>query len=78
MTTGNFSRLVTASTTDAAHKEDLAKIERLMTHMFRQKRQAHSEKEKMRHVGVVFKHLMVKGRLAVGLGWVSSRLLVRP
>ncbi|KAI9673041.1 MAG: hypothetical protein M1817_003205 [Caeruleum heppii] len=44
---------------------ELAEIERLMSRMFGNARQAQSEEEKTRHVGVVFKHLTVKG---LGLG----------
>ncbi|ELR05579.1 hypothetical protein GMDG_01770 [Pseudogymnoascus destructans 20631-21] len=40
-------------------------IERLMSRMFGHGRQENSEEEKTRHVGVVFRHLTVKG---VGLG----------
>src|SRR5690349_6396953 len=40
-------------------------IERLMSRIFGHGRQENSEEEKTRHVGVVFKHLTVKG---VGLG----------
>ena len=42
-----------------------AEIERLMSRMFGRNRQANSEEEKTRHVGVVFKDLTVKG---LGLG----------
>ena len=45
--------------------EDLAEIEQLMSRMFGKNRQEHSEVEKTRHVGVVFKDITVKG---VGLG----------
>ncbi|SLM39513.1 abc drug exporter [Lasallia pustulata] len=47
------------------HNEEQAEIERLMSRMFGKNRQAHSEEEKTRHVGVVFKNLTVKG---MGLG----------
>lgn len=46
-------------------EEDQAEIERLMSRMFGKNRQEHSEEEKTRHVGVVFKDLTVKGS---GLG----------
>jgi len=49
----------------AEDHEEQAEIERLMSRMFGQNRQAQSEDEKTRHVGVVFKNLTVKG---VGLG----------
>ena len=45
--------------------EDQAEIERLMSRIFGKNRQEHSEEEKTRHVGLVFKDLTVKG---VGLG----------
>ena len=56
----NFSRLTTQSSA-----EELAEINRLMSRMFGTIRQAQSEEEKTRHLGVVFKHLTVKG---MGLG----------
>lgn len=46
-------------------EEEQAEIERLMSRMFGKTRQAQSEEEKTRHVGVVFKNLTVKG---MGLG----------
>ena len=45
--------------------DDQQEIERLMSRMFGQNRQAQSEDEKTRHVGVIFKNLTVKG---MGLG----------
>ncbi|KAI9848005.1 MAG: hypothetical protein M1838_000677 [Thelocarpon superellum] len=42
-----------------------ADIERLMSRMFGAGRQANSDEEKSRHVGVIFRHLTVKG---MGLG----------
>lgn len=51
--------------TDAGYAEEQAEIERLMSRMFGQGRQNHSEENKTKHVGVVFKDLTVKG---VGLG----------
>ena len=36
-------------------------IAKLMSRMFGKKRQAHSEYEKVRHVGLVFRHLTVRG-----------------
>lgn len=53
-------------TPQASHSaEDQVEIERLMSRMFGKNRQEHSEEEKTRHVGLVFKDLTVKG---VGLG----------
>ena len=49
----------------SAAGEEQAEIERLMSRMFGKDRQAHSEDEKTRHVGVVFRNLTVKG---MGLG----------
>ncbi|KAL9103677.1 MAG: hypothetical protein Q9163_001303 [Psora crenata] len=49
----------------AEAKEEQAEIERLMSRMFGKTRQAKSEDEKTRHVGLVFKNLTVKG---IGLG----------
>ena len=51
--------------TGDGHGGERAEIERLMSRMFGQGRQANSEEEKTRHVGLVFKHLTVKG---MGLG----------
>jgi ATP-binding cassette subfamily G (WHITE) protein 2 (SNQ2) len=45
--------------------EENAEVERLMSRMFGKTRQANSEEEKTRHVGLVFKNLTVKG---MGLG----------
>ncbi|KAL2353475.1 ABC-2 type transporter-domain-containing protein [Cryomyces antarcticus] len=45
--------------------DELEEINKLMSRMFGKTRQEHSEEEKTRHVGVVFKHLTVKG---MGLG----------
>ena len=49
----------------SAAGEEQAEIERLMSRMFGKDRQAHSEDEKTRHVGVVFRNLTVTG---MGLG----------
>ncbi|KAK4580023.1 ATP-binding cassette transporter snq2 [Recurvomyces mirabilis] len=45
--------------------DEMAEINKLMSRMFGRTRQEHSEEEKTRHVGVVFKNLTVKG---MGLG----------
>lgn len=55
--------------------EEQAEIERLMSRMFGKNRQEHSEDEKTRHVGVVFKNLMVKG---MGLGAALQGTLADP
>ncbi|KAL8796510.1 MAG: hypothetical protein Q9195_001184 [Heterodermia aff. obscurata] len=53
-------------TPQASHSaEDQVEIERLMSRIFGKNRQEHSEEEKTRHVGLVFKDLTVKG---AGLG----------
>lgn len=49
----------------SAAGEEQAEIERLMSRIFGKDRQAHSEDEKTRHVGLVFRNLSVKG---MGLG----------
>lgn len=49
----------------SATGEEQAEIEKLMSRMFGKDRQAHSEDEKTRHVGLVFRNLTVKG---MGLG----------
>lgn len=51
--------------TGSGDPEEQAEIERLMSRMFGKTRQEHSEDEKTRHVGLVFKNLTVKG---MGLG----------
>ncbi|KIV95220.1 hypothetical protein, variant [Exophiala mesophila] len=50
---------------NAELQEEHDEIERLMSRMFGKARQEHSEEEKTRHSGVVFRNLTVKG---VGLG----------
>lgn len=45
--------------------EDWSEIQRLMSRMFGRERQEHSEEEKTRHSGVIWKNLNVKG---AGLG----------
>lgn len=50
---------------DAELQQENDEIERLMSRMFGKARQEHSEEEKTRHSGVVFRNLTVKG---VGLG----------
>ena len=59
-TDGALSRIPTE-----ASAEEQAEIDRLMSRMFGATRQAQSEEERTRHLGVVFKHLTVKG---MGLG----------
>lgn len=64
-----LSRRRTSATgkSDAEIDEEHAEIERLMSRMFGRGRQEHSEEEKTRHVGVVFRDLTVRG---LGLGAV--------
>jgi len=59
-----LSRRRTA-TSDVDPDEERDEVERLMSRMFGKERQKHSEEEKTRHSGVVFRDLTVKG---VGLG----------
>ena len=56
-------------------EEEQAEIERLMSRMFGKDRQAHSEEEKTRHKGLVFKNLNVKG---MGLGAALQPTLSDP
>ncbi|KAI1461133.1 ABC-2 type transporter [Annulohypoxylon moriforme] len=56
-------RRSTASGAESQEEHD--EIERLMSRMFGEARQQHSEEEKTRHAGVIFRNLTVKG---VGLG----------
>lgn len=58
-------RKTNATDVSASEHDDMQEIERLMSRMFGQTRQAQSEDEKTRHVGVAFKNLTVKG---MGLG----------
>lgn len=51
--------------TKESRGEEQAEVERLISRMFGKNRQAQSEDEKTRHVGVIFKNLTVRG---VGLG----------
>ncbi|KAK4637309.1 ABC multidrug transporter atrF [Fulvia fulva] len=51
--------------TTQADSEEPAEINRLMSQMFGRTRQQNSEEEQTRHVGVMFKHLTIKG---MGLG----------
>lgn len=55
----------TLSRDASSNADELASIRKVMTQMFGRERRAASEEEKTRHVGVVWKHLTVKG---VGLG----------
>ncbi|KAI9835623.1 MAG: hypothetical protein M1837_003696 [Sclerophora amabilis] len=59
----NASQLSDA--TDLSGTDEQVEIERLMSRMFGRNRQAHSEEEKTRHVGLVFRNLTVQG---MGLG----------
>jgi ABC-type multidrug transport system ATPase subunit/ABC-type multidrug transport system permease subunit len=62
-----LSRRRTTGTSGSAtaEEEEPAEIERLMSRMFGHARQEHGEEERMRHSGVIFRDLTVKG---VGLG----------
>ena len=59
----------------SAAGEEQAEIERLMSRMFGKDRQANSEDEKTRHVGLVFRNLTVKG---MGLGAALQPTLSDP
>ncbi|KAH0150681.1 ABC drug exporter AtrF, partial [Aureobasidium melanogenum] len=56
---------ITRVQTQEEDDEEREEIDRLMSRMFGKTRQEHSEEEKTRHVGLVFKNLTVRG---VGLG----------
>ncbi|KAL6901095.1 pleiotropic drug resistance protein [Trichoderma evansii] len=62
-----LSRRRTTGTTGSStvEGEEPAEIERLMSRMFGHARQEHGQEERMRHSGVIFRDLTVKG---VGLG----------
>ncbi|KAF2097734.1 ABC multidrug transporter-like protein [Rhizodiscina lignyota] len=59
------SDLSRKTTEDPEALEEQEEINRLMSRMFGRTRQANSEEEKTRHVGVIFKNLTVRG---MGLG----------
>ena len=59
----------------AEAEQEEAEIERLMSRMFGKNRQANSEDEKTRHVGLVFRNLTVKG---MGLGAALQPTLSDP
>ena len=55
----------TKKSQQGGHEEEMEEIRRLLTQMFGKERREHSEEEKTRHVGVVWKGLTVTG---AGLG----------
>ncbi|KZF21113.1 hypothetical protein L228DRAFT_222166 [Xylona heveae TC161] len=60
-------------------EEELVEVERLMSRMFGRTRQAHSQDEKTRHVGVIFRNLTVKGMgIGAALQATNGRLLLGP
>ncbi|KAL8634485.1 MAG: hypothetical protein Q9228_007920, partial [Teloschistes exilis] len=61
--------------TPVVTQEEQAEIERLMSRMFGQNRREHSEEEKTRHVGLIFKNLTVNG---MGLGAALQPTLSDP
>jgi ATP-binding cassette subfamily G (WHITE) protein 2 (SNQ2) len=63
--TSNSGAMSRAPTQDPDALAEQEEINKLMSRMFGKTRQAHSEEEKTRHVGVVWKGLTVKG---MGLG----------
>ncbi len=70
---GRQGSLISEEEADAAGEQ--AEIERLMSRMFGKNRQANSEDEKTRHVGLVFRNLTVKG---MGLGAALQPTLADP
>ncbi|KAF2003738.1 hypothetical protein P154DRAFT_572918 [Amniculicola lignicola CBS 123094] len=60
----DLDRINTQATASSVEDEQ-EEINRLMSRMFGRTRQAHSEEEKTRHLGVIYKNLTVKG---MGLG----------
>ncbi|KAF2274688.1 ABC drug exporter AtrF [Westerdykella ornata] len=58
--TASLSRQST-STTVSSHHDEQEEIDRLLSRMFGRTRQEASEEEKTRHVGLVFKHLTIRG-----------------
>lgn len=62
-TTGSVNRdgISRATTQSQSEDDDQAEINRLMSRMFGKTRQAHSEEEKTRHRGVIFRNLTVTG-----------------
>ena len=65
--------------TGSGADEDGMDIERLLSTIFGQNRQANSEEEKTRHVGVVFRDLTVKGMgLGAALDPTNSDFLMTP
>lgn len=71
----NQSGRAESFTTEASVEEEQAEIEKLMSRMFGKNRQANSEDEKTRHVGLVFRNLTVKG---MGLGAALQGTLSDP
>jgi len=76
-----LSRSHTSKTHDSAYSSgesgeaEQAEIQRLMSRMFGADRKANSEDEQTRHVGVVFRNLIVKG---VGLGAAIQPTIADP
>ena len=68
-------RKTNGTVSDSSIRDEQEEIERLMSRMFGANRQANSEDEKTRHVGVVFKNLTVKG---MGLGAALQRTIGDP
>lgn len=60
---------------EGGHEEEIHEIERLLTKMFGKSRREHSEEEKTRHVGVVWKNLSVTGE---GLGATVQGTIATP
>ncbi|KAF2642827.1 hypothetical protein P280DRAFT_276326 [Massarina eburnea CBS 473.64] len=64
-TNSSFGRVTTGGSTTSDDNEEQQEINKLMSRMFGRTRQAQSDEEKTRHLGVIFKNLTVKG---VGVG----------
>lgn len=65
----------TKQSKQGGHEEEMEEIRRLLTQMFGKERREHSQEEKTRHVGVVWKNLTVKG---AGLGASVQGTLATP
>lgn len=71
----SLSHRMTTQSEKGSTNEEMEEINRLLTEMFGKERREHSEEEKTRHVGVVFKNLTVKG---AGLGAAVQPTLSGP
>ncbi|KAF1956886.1 hypothetical protein CC80DRAFT_412238 [Byssothecium circinans] len=60
-TTNSFGRVTTGGSTTSGDDAEQEEINKLMSRMFGRTRQAQSDEEKTRHLGVIFKNLTVRG-----------------